>query len=172
MAILGTRRPALRLAVPALRGAYQLANAATALAAIDLLRDRLHVRAGAVRDGLIAVEPQRTIPGAARTADDRARRRAQSARGARGGDDARVDGPLSADDRRVRHARRQGHRRRDRRDERADRPLARRDTSGSARRERRRAVAARSRTPASRRMRRSIFEDVGPAFAAARYRRE
>ncbi len=44
------------LPFPALRGAYQLANAATALAAIGLLRDRLHVRAGAVRDGLISVE--------------------------------------------------------------------------------------------------------------------
>ena len=43
------------LPFPALRGAYQLANAATALATIDLLRDRLHVGAGAVRDGLVAV---------------------------------------------------------------------------------------------------------------------
>src|SRR5262249_23672413 len=40
------------LPFPALRGAYQLANASTALAAIDLLRERLHVGAGAVRDGL------------------------------------------------------------------------------------------------------------------------
>jgi dihydrofolate synthase/folylpolyglutamate synthase len=44
------------LPFPALRGAYQLANAATVLAVIDLLRDRLHVAAGAVRDGLIAVD--------------------------------------------------------------------------------------------------------------------
>jgi len=44
------------LPFPSLRGAYQLANAATALAAIGLLRDRLHVGAGAVRDGLVAVE--------------------------------------------------------------------------------------------------------------------
>ena len=43
------------LPFPALRGAYQLANAATALAAIDMLRDRMHVGAGAVRDGLVAV---------------------------------------------------------------------------------------------------------------------
>jgi dihydrofolate synthase/folylpolyglutamate synthase len=43
------------LPFPALRGAYQLANAATALAAIDTLRDRTHVGAGAVRDGLVAV---------------------------------------------------------------------------------------------------------------------
>ena len=44
------------LPYPALRGAYQLANAATALAVLDVLRDRLHVSAGAVRDGLVAVE--------------------------------------------------------------------------------------------------------------------
>ncbi|HET7096912.1 MAG TPA: bifunctional tetrahydrofolate synthase/dihydrofolate synthase, partial [Casimicrobiaceae bacterium] len=44
------------LPFPALRGAYQLANASTALAAIDLLHDRLHVGAGAVRDGLVSVE--------------------------------------------------------------------------------------------------------------------
>ena len=44
------------LPYPALRGAYQLANAATVLAVVDLLRDRLHVAAGAIRDGLLAVE--------------------------------------------------------------------------------------------------------------------
>ena len=44
------------LPFPALRGAYQLANAATVLAVLDLLRDRLHVGAGAIRDGLIAVD--------------------------------------------------------------------------------------------------------------------
>jgi dihydrofolate synthase / folylpolyglutamate synthase len=44
------------LPFPALTGAYQLANASTALAAIDLLRERLHVSAGAVRDGLVTVE--------------------------------------------------------------------------------------------------------------------
>jgi dihydrofolate synthase/folylpolyglutamate synthase len=43
------------LPFPALRGGFQLANASTALAAIDLLRERLHVGAGAVRDGLVAV---------------------------------------------------------------------------------------------------------------------
>lgn len=41
---------------PALRGAYQLTNAATALAAIDLLRGRVHVGGGAIRDGLVTVE--------------------------------------------------------------------------------------------------------------------
>jgi dihydrofolate synthase/folylpolyglutamate synthase len=41
---------------PALRGRYQLANAATALAALDLLRPRLPVSMGAVRDGLVTVE--------------------------------------------------------------------------------------------------------------------
>ena len=44
------------LPFPALRGAYQLGNAATALAAIDALRERVPVSAGAVRDGLVAVE--------------------------------------------------------------------------------------------------------------------
>ncbi|HEX8739459.1 MAG TPA: bifunctional tetrahydrofolate synthase/dihydrofolate synthase [Casimicrobiaceae bacterium] len=41
---------------PALRGRYQLANAATALAALDALRARLPVRGGALRDGLVGVE--------------------------------------------------------------------------------------------------------------------
>jgi len=44
------------LPFPALRGAYQLANAATALAATDAMRERLPVSAGAVRDGLVRVE--------------------------------------------------------------------------------------------------------------------
>jgi len=44
------------LPIPALRGAIQLANAATAMAALDLLRDRLPVSAGALRTGLVAVE--------------------------------------------------------------------------------------------------------------------
>jgi dihydrofolate synthase / folylpolyglutamate synthase len=41
---------------PALRGAIQLANAATALTALDTLRDRLPLSAGAIRDGLVGVE--------------------------------------------------------------------------------------------------------------------
>jgi dihydrofolate synthase/folylpolyglutamate synthase len=44
------------LPIPALRGGYQLANAATALAAIDAVREKLPVSAGAVRDGLVRVE--------------------------------------------------------------------------------------------------------------------
>jgi len=44
------------LPIPALRGAYQLANAATALAALDVLRDQLPVPMGAVREGLVSVE--------------------------------------------------------------------------------------------------------------------
>jgi dihydrofolate synthase / folylpolyglutamate synthase len=44
------------LPVPALRGTFQLANAATALAVAGLLRERLPVAAGAVRDGLTHVE--------------------------------------------------------------------------------------------------------------------
>jgi dihydrofolate synthase/folylpolyglutamate synthase len=41
---------------PALRGAIQLVNAATAITALDLLHDRLHVSAGALRTGLVSVE--------------------------------------------------------------------------------------------------------------------
>jgi dihydrofolate synthase/folylpolyglutamate synthase len=44
------------LPMPALRGAYQLANAATALAALDVLRDRLAVSMGAIREGLVSVQ--------------------------------------------------------------------------------------------------------------------
>ena len=69
------------------------------------------------------------LPGAARTADDRARRRAQSARRAR----ARAMRSASMgfhprDDRGVRHARRQGHRRRGRR------AARRASTAGTSRR--------------------------------------
>ncbi|MEO8304155.1 MAG: bifunctional tetrahydrofolate synthase/dihydrofolate synthase [Betaproteobacteria bacterium] len=52
----GPGGPRYGLPLPALHGTYQLANAATALAALDLLRDRLHVAAGAVRDGLVTVD--------------------------------------------------------------------------------------------------------------------
>jgi dihydrofolate synthase/folylpolyglutamate synthase len=41
---------------PALRGPIQLANAATAIAALDLLHQRLHLDAGAIRTGLVTVE--------------------------------------------------------------------------------------------------------------------
>jgi dihydrofolate synthase/folylpolyglutamate synthase len=51
----GPRGERYGLPVPALRGAYQLANASTALAAIDLLHARLPVSAQAVRDGLLTV---------------------------------------------------------------------------------------------------------------------
>jgi dihydrofolate synthase/folylpolyglutamate synthase len=44
------------LPTPALRGRYQLANAATALAVVDLLRERLVIPAFAIREGLAAVE--------------------------------------------------------------------------------------------------------------------
>jgi dihydrofolate synthase/folylpolyglutamate synthase len=43
------------LPFPALRGAYQLANAATALAALDALHGRLPVATSAVREGLVHV---------------------------------------------------------------------------------------------------------------------
>ena len=41
---------------PALRGAYQLENAATALTALDALRERLPVGMGAIREALVSVE--------------------------------------------------------------------------------------------------------------------
>ncbi|MET0733707.1 MAG: bifunctional tetrahydrofolate synthase/dihydrofolate synthase [Casimicrobiaceae bacterium] len=44
------------LPMPALRGRHQLDNAAMALAALDLLRDRLPVSGGAVREALVGVE--------------------------------------------------------------------------------------------------------------------
>ena len=44
------------LPFPALRGAYQLGNAATVLAVLDLLRETLPVRSGALREGLLTVE--------------------------------------------------------------------------------------------------------------------
>ncbi|MBA3504225.1 MAG: bifunctional tetrahydrofolate synthase/dihydrofolate synthase [Betaproteobacteria bacterium] len=44
------------LPFPALRGAYQLANAASVLAILDLLRGPLPVSGGAIRDGLLTVE--------------------------------------------------------------------------------------------------------------------
>ena len=83
------------LPVPSLRGAYQLANAATALAVVGLLQDRLHVDAGAIRDGSLRSEPPGALPGASGPARDRARRRAQSARRARARGYARGHGLLS-----------------------------------------------------------------------------
>jgi dihydrofolate synthase / folylpolyglutamate synthase len=44
------------LPYPALRGAYQLANAAAALAALDMLRERLPLSMGAVREALVGIE--------------------------------------------------------------------------------------------------------------------
>jgi len=44
------------LPLPALRGDYQLANASACIAALDALRDRLPVSAGAIRAGLVSVE--------------------------------------------------------------------------------------------------------------------
>ena len=57
---------------------------------LDLLQRSAAVSArGAMRDGLLAVEPAGPLPGAAGAARDRARRRAQSARRARARGDAR-----------------------------------------------------------------------------------
>jgi dihydrofolate synthase / folylpolyglutamate synthase len=44
------------LPIPALRGEYQLANAAVSIAALDLLRDALPVSGGAIREALVSVE--------------------------------------------------------------------------------------------------------------------
>jgi len=49
------QRERFGLPFPALRGKYQLGNAAVVLATLDLLRDRLPVSAGALRDGLLNV---------------------------------------------------------------------------------------------------------------------
>lgn len=51
----GPRGERYGLPYPALRGEYQLANAATALVVLDLLHTRLPVAAGAVREGLLTV---------------------------------------------------------------------------------------------------------------------
>ncbi len=81
--------------------------------------------------------------------------------------DARRDGLSPADDRRVRHARRQGHRRRDRGGARAHRSLVRRDAAAAARRRRRARCATRSRRPASR-LRRSARSTTSRAAFARR----
>ncbi len=52
----GSRGERFGLPFPALRGAYQLANAATALATLDLMHMQLPVSGGAVREGLLTVE--------------------------------------------------------------------------------------------------------------------
>jgi len=52
----GPGGPRYGLPVPALRGAFQLGNAATAIAALGCLRDVLPVPASAIRDGLVRVE--------------------------------------------------------------------------------------------------------------------
>ncbi|MFO1398062.1 MAG: bifunctional tetrahydrofolate synthase/dihydrofolate synthase [Burkholderiales bacterium] len=55
----GPRGERFGLPFPALRGSYQLANAATVLCVLDLLHGRAPVSAGAVREGLLTV----TLPG-------------------------------------------------------------------------------------------------------------
>jgi dihydrofolate synthase/folylpolyglutamate synthase len=51
----GPRGERYGLPFPALRGDYQLANAATALCVLDLLHERLPVSGGALREGLLVV---------------------------------------------------------------------------------------------------------------------
>jgi len=53
---IGPGGPRYGLPSPPLRGSYQLANAATAVTALDSLRDRLPVGMGAIRDALVSVE--------------------------------------------------------------------------------------------------------------------
>ncbi len=133
----GPRGERFGLPVPALRGAYQLANAATVLAVLDLLHARLPVSAGAVREGLLAVTlPGRfqVLPGRPVTVLDVA----HNPHAARALADALADmGYLPGDARGARHARRQGRGRRDRGDAAARRSLARRDAARPARRDRR-----------------------------------
>ena len=52
----GPGGPRHGLPYPALRGVHQLRNAATALTALDALRDRLPLSMGAVRDALVSIE--------------------------------------------------------------------------------------------------------------------
>jgi dihydrofolate synthase/folylpolyglutamate synthase len=52
----GPGGPRYGLPHPALRGTYQLANAAAALTALDTLRERLPVGMGAVREALVGIE--------------------------------------------------------------------------------------------------------------------
>ena len=73
-------------------------------------------RCGEVKRGLALGAPPGPPAGAAGAARGRARRRAQPARGARARRRPGRHGLLRADHRRLRDARRQGHRRRDRRD--------------------------------------------------------
>jgi dihydrofolate synthase/folylpolyglutamate synthase len=52
----GPGGPRYGLPYPALRGSYQLANAATALTALDALKDRVPVAMNAVRQALVGIE--------------------------------------------------------------------------------------------------------------------
>ncbi|MDO4878680.1 MAG: bifunctional tetrahydrofolate synthase/dihydrofolate synthase [Neisseria sp.] len=52
----GYRRNRNALPIPALRGSYQLGNAAAALAAIECLNDRLPIDVGAIKRGLLLAE--------------------------------------------------------------------------------------------------------------------
>ena len=139
------------LPYPALRGAYQLANAATVLAVVDLLRDRLHVSAGAIRDGLLGVELQgrfQVLPGRPAIVLDVAHNphaaRALAATLGTMGYFPETTGGL-------RHARRQGRPWRDRCRGGAHRPLVRRDAARPTWRVRRRDPRANSGARESRR---------------------
>jgi dihydrofolate synthase/folylpolyglutamate synthase len=116
---------------PALRGAYQLTNAATALTAIDALRSRLPIAMGAVREALVEVELAAgsryclDVPCACSTLHNNTQARALAAGlGTMG---------FHPETRRVRHHGGQGYRRRDCCAVAANRRLAGRDASAAAR---------------------------------------
>ena len=156
------------LPFPALRGAYQLNNAATVLAVIDLLRDALPVRGGALREGLLTVElPGRfqVLPGRPTVVLDVAHN--PHAAGVLA-DELGAMGFYPPDDRRVRHVRRQGHRRRRGGNESARRPLVRGVASRSARRRRRRDCATRLLASGVDASAVRVFPDIASAYAAAR----
>jgi dihydrofolate synthase/folylpolyglutamate synthase len=69
----GGARRRVGLPVPALRGAFQLQNAAAALAALEAVEDRLPVSAAALREGLLGARPAgrfQVVPGGVTTVFD------------------------------------------------------------------------------------------------------
>ena len=154
--------------IPRLRGAYQLANAATALAVVGLLQDRLHVGAGAIRDGLCAVSlPGRfqVLPGRPAIVLDvahnpHAARVLAATLGAMGyfPETIAVFGMLADKD----------VARRDRCGQGADRPLVRRDAAGTARRAPPMRFAPSSTRAGIAPSAIRTFDDIDAAFAAAR----
>ena len=156
------------LPLPALRGAYQLGNAATALAALDALRERLPVARRRSARGLVHVELAgrfQVLPGRPAIVLDVAHN-PQAARAL-----ADALGDMGSHPRTLAvfgDAGRQGHRRRRRARSR------RASTAGTSRRcraraaQRRRASQTRSRRPVSPPRAIRAFDDIAEAFDAAR----